>query len=129
MLTKILFTIAVIGGVLIFFSWKRQSSGPLLPSARQARSSSPSGSLVRQLAVGVVITMVLGSALFFYWEWQTDSEVVIVRVIDTRSGNVGEYRAYQGEIGERSFKTLDGRHVSLAETERMETAAVVDRKK
>ena len=73
------------------------------------------------MAMVVIAIMIIGSALFFYWEWQQKSEVMIVKVIDTRTGKGNEYRAYKGEVGDRFFTTLDGRQVSLAETERMES--------
>ena len=65
--------------------------------------------------------MVLGGGYFIYAEWRSGSQVMVVSVIDTRSGRVEKYRAYQKNIADRALMTVDGRRISLAETERMET--------
>lgn len=121
MLTKLLFTVAVVIGILFFFGWKRESAGRSSFHTSSGHSSLPPRLLAKWLAMALIVVMAVGSALFFYLEWRADSEVILVRVIDARSGSISRYNAYRGDIGERSFSTLDGRHVTLAETERMET--------
>jgi len=48
--------------------------------------------------------------------------VVFLVKFRQRSGRVSEYEVYRGRLGERSFETVDGRQVRLAETERLEVA-------
>ena len=58
--------------------------------------------------------------LFLYHQWQDNYQIVQVHVIDTRSGKEVTYEAYKGDIEARSFLTVTGRQVNLAEVERME---------
>ena len=71
--------------------------------------------------------MVAGAAFYLYLDWRGASEIVQVRVIDAGTGKSSEYEVYRGEIEDRSFRTIDGRRVILAETERMETSVIGSR--
>jgi hypothetical protein len=68
----------------------------------------------------LAIVMILGSGLFLYLQWQDQYRVVTVQVIDSLSGNRTEYRARRMDVRERGFMTLDGREVTVADTERIE---------
>jgi len=123
MLTKVLFTIAVVLAV-VFFSRLRRRPGLDAPTAYKSDATSgTSYGLMRWLASAVVILMVAGAAFYLYLDWRGASEIVLVRVIDAGTGKFSEYEVYRGEIEDRSFRTIDGRRVVLAETERMETSA------
>ena len=128
MLTKVLFTIAVVLAV-IFFSRLRRRPGLDAPTAYQPDATSGvfSYGLMRWLASVVVVLMVVGAAFYLYLDWRGASEIVRVRVIDAGTGKSSEYEVYRGEIEDRSFRTVDGRRVILAETERMETSAIGSR--
>lgn len=128
MLTKVLFTIAVVLAV-VFFSRLRRRPGLDAPTANppDAASGASSYGLMRWLASAVVILMVAGAAFYLYLDWRGASEIVRVRVIDAGTGKSSEYEVYRGEIEDRSFRTVDGRRVILAETERMETSAIGSR--
>jgi hypothetical protein len=120
MVGKILFTAAVIAAVILMVRLRgRRTSAPVAVGS----PAGPPRVLIRWLATGVVAVMVAAAALFVYLDWRAAREIVQVRVVDARSGNVSTYQAYRGEIEERSFRALDGRRITLAETERMETAA------
>jgi hypothetical protein len=43
-----------------------------------------------------------------------------IRVINTSTGEIGSYRAYQSMIRGRSFVTLDGRTITVSNAERVE---------
>jgi hypothetical protein len=68
----------------------------------------------------LAVLMILGSGLFLYMQWQDQYRVVTVQVIDSLSGNQTEFRARRMDVGERGFMTLDGREVTVADTERIE---------
>ena len=117
MLTKILFTIVVIAlVVLISKSGQRQKAVMSGASAAQP----PTRRWIKVLAISVISLMIAASAMFIYLEWRSASEVLVVQVIDTRSGRTSEYRVARGKLEDRAFQTSDGRYVRLAETERME---------
>ena len=117
MLTKILFTIAVIA-VVILISKAGRRPKTVIATTSAAR---PSGRRwIKVAAISVISLMIVASAMFIYLEWRSASEVLVVQVIDTRSGRTTEYRVTRGKLEDRAFQTSDGRYVRLAETERME---------
>lgn len=120
MLTKLLFTVAVIAVVLLFARSGQQRRPAIQGSTAPAAAGKP---WVKLLAISVVSLMLLSSVVYVYLEWQSANEVLLVQVIDTRSGRTTEYRVARGKLEDRSFQTKDGRHVRLAETERMEIGA------
>lgn len=75
---------------------------------------------IRVAAVAVVVLMILGTGLFLFLQWRDANEIVEVRVIDSGSGRSVTYEAYLGDVEGRSFRTVDGRVITLAEVERME---------
>ncbi len=122
MLTKIIFTLAVIAVVfaLVRFRNRREqviANNPEPKLINSLASRIPMG----WIATSVLVLMVLGTALFLFLTWRDANEVIQVSVIDARSGKQSSYLAYQSDIDDRSFRTTDGRRVVLAETERMET--------
>lgn len=114
MLTKILFTLAVIAAVVMLVRLRARAA-----PAQTVPDESAQG--FRWLALVAVGLMVIGSAFFIWQTWRDASEVMVLRVVDTRSGHVTEYQAYRSDVDGRSFRTVDGRHITLAETERLET--------
>jgi len=119
MLLKILLTAAVILGAVLILRKRayrvQQSAVPTMPQPKAPQSRLP-----HYAAYGLVSIMLAAALCFVYLEWEDSYQVVTVRVIDTRSGNIVNYEAYRGDVAERSLLTLDGRMVSLAEVERME---------
>lgn len=123
MISKLLLTAAVIAGFLLYLrfsgSGNEQDGGETEKPARPPREESTAQGL-RIVVIILVVFMILGSAAYLYFEWQDRYRVVSVRVVDTRSGQSVSYEARRGDIGERSFVTLDGLRVTPAATERVE---------
>ncbi|MCS4504491.1 hypothetical protein KBTX_01862 [wastewater metagenome] len=93
----------------------RRDSSPRR-AGRSWRRPSP-----RTLAGYALVAVLLAGVSGMAWmEWQQAHEVVHVRVVDTRTGGITEYRVYRKDIGGRSFHTVDGRFVSLSDADRME---------
>jgi hypothetical protein len=124
MIGKILFTLGVI--LIVFLIWRTRNPG------RPQRDLSPRvinpprerRQAMRVLAIAAAGLMVLASGLFLYDYWRDNNEIIVIRVIDAGSGKVTEYRARRGEVRDREFVSADGRHVVLAETERLETSTL-----
>jgi hypothetical protein len=116
MFGKILLTAAVIAAAVLVLRLRSRRGVP----ATVSPAGRGPGGLMGWLAVGVIALMLVGAALMFYLEWRADDEIVDVRVIDAGSGQVSSYRVRRGDVDERSFVTVDGRRVVLAETERLE---------
>ena len=123
MLTKILFTLAVVVGVLAWFRWRRQGRVLALPASPRPASKASTRPVVKWLAIAVAGLSIAGAALWLVHAWRDAAEVITVQVFDARSGAMNEYQAYRSDLDleERSFRTGDGRRVTLAETERIET--------
>ena len=117
MLTKILFTALVVLACYLFIRYQRQrrlkvAAAPIRPQIK----STP----MRDLALGLCLFSVVASSAFVGYRWWDDQRVLDVRVINATSGAVSEYQAYKGDVEGRSFITIDGRQISIADSERME---------
>lgn len=124
MLTKILFTLAVVGLVVALVRFRRQRALQMRMPPRIVPSVSSQRLPIGWLATGVVVLMLAAAAVLLYDHWRDGNEVIHVRVVDAGSGHAVEYRAYRGDIDDREFVTVDGVRVRLAETERLETSSV-----
>ncbi|WP_456373723.1 hypothetical protein [Thiolapillus sp.] len=116
MLTKIVFTLAVIGIVIFLTRFRGRPARRPSPVARQEHRSP----WTKGLVLAVVSIMTAGSALGLWLYWRDAHQVMQIWVVDSRSGHRSEYQAYRGSLDGRGFETVDGRRVHLAETERME---------
>jgi hypothetical protein len=127
MFLKLLLTLLVIAGALL--TLRMRSQRRLNQYAPEPRVLKAPGGGVRSnrmpqlLAAGAVLLMLIGAGLYLYHQWRDAYQIVSVHVIDTRSGQSSQYQAYKGDIEGRKFTTIDGRVVTLAEVERMETGA------
>lgn len=118
MLTKILFTIAVIIVVLLVYQARFR---PVSQAVRKAKSDSffaqkPSKWVVYTVA-GI---LALASGVVYFFKWQSDNAVVTIRVISAQQEQPFIYKARQKDFKGRTFTTLDGRVVKLGDSERIE---------
>ncbi len=113
MVTKILFTLAVIGLVI----WMVRHR-PVPDTGRAPRQHD--GRLMKRIALTVLAVMVGGALLVGYSRWRYDHQVLEVHVIDSATGRVTRYRVPRNRFGDHGFETVDGRRVTLAETDRLE---------
>jgi hypothetical protein len=126
MLTKILLTATV-----ILLAWlvvrKRWRTGDgdgdrariAAPAqASQAAALMPSGA-VKLAAYGLVLLMLAGTGFYLFQGWTASREVVQLEVVNVYNGQVERYQALRGQIEQRSFVTLDGRRIQIAEMERL----------
>ena len=118
MITKLLFTALVIASTLF---WIRHRG-----AARPRRSRRPETPASRspwywRLAPAGALIAVMGVSAFIFWlEWRAEHQIFTVRVIGTHNGEVRQYAVYRDAVNGRSFRTIDGRLVTLADVERME---------
>lgn len=120
MISKILLTLAVIGVALFMLQLRRRP----VEAVNVRKKELFFQKWFRVLSVVVISLMVLAAGVFIYIEWHQAREVMQVQVIDNRTGNYKEYKVLRSNLHERSFQTLDGRIVTLAETDRMEVVTV-----
>jgi len=116
MITKILFTIAIIGGVMLFTRYSSQRRAVQRGTGPTVSVRNP----VRIAAYVVIALIVAASALWLVQEWRDAQEVLTVRVVNSETGQEVVYDAFRSDIENRSFRTVDGRRVILADVERLE---------
>ena len=119
MLSKILFTLVVIIGVVIFFRNKQAQSpaktgGKTAAVVEESKSVSP-----RIVAYGLLGALVGVSILLFALNWRSENRIVTIRVISD-GATAANYQARYKSINGRSFVTLDGARVTLGESDRIE---------
>jgi hypothetical protein len=120
MITKLLLTIGVIlvAWLVLRNRQKRMSAPP--PAPRLQVAARDGVNPWKWAGYLLVVVMILGSGLFLYAEWQDRYRVVTVGVVNTQTGERIEYQARRMDVEDRRFVTLDGREVSVADTERIE---------
>ncbi len=121
MLTKVLFTLAVIIIVAVVFRYKGEKSAASAPrrtASRPAQRGVQSRTVIYAL-LGLILAI---SVLLFVLHWQDQHEIVNIEVTDG-GGNTISYQAYKKSIEGRHFTTLDGRRVTLGDNDRVEMTA------
>lgn len=120
MLTKILL---ILGVIVIVVLAARNRDRPIPESTSTSSVRKPASSPARITAwvlIGVIIAITLGySAL----QWRDSTEVVTVKVVNSNTGKSVSYQVSRDQVGDRRFRTVDGRTIVLAEVERIEVGS------
>jgi hypothetical protein len=115
MLTKVFFTLAVIIVVALVFRTKQAAQ-----TAPAPKQSSDQGSLsTRIVAYFILGALVVISITVFVVDYRSDNQIIDIRVI-AEDGIGTMYQARQKSIKGRRFVTLDGKQVTLGESDRIE---------
>ena len=116
MLTKILFTLAVIIAVALIFRVKSPTARPAEPSGEDQPAGGVSARFVAYTLLGLVIAT---SALVFVLHWNEQHRIMNIQVTDSQGQSL-TYQAYKKSIDGRRFMTLDGIAVTLGADDRIE---------
>lgn len=119
MFGKLLLTIAVILGAYLFIRVRMQRDRECPPPDQRDSEPLLSGPALRNFSYGLLAVMLLGSAIYLFLGWSSDRDLVRVQVINANTGAITDYQARRGDVKGRSFRTIDGRRVTLADVERM----------
>ena len=121
MLTKILFTAAVILIVALVYKGRtaKRVKKPIVNSNVQEKSV-PTTALV-YIIVGLIVA---ASGFFYLLHWQEEHQVLSIKVINGASGKSVNYKAMRMNMNGRRFETLDGRTVTLGDSDRIEILKV-----
>jgi multisubunit Na+/H+ antiporter MnhB subunit len=117
MLTKILFTIFVIIVVALVFRVKTMRERPQAAKPADSAARGISAKVIAYTLVGLVVAL---SGLIYLLHWQDQHTIVNIQVVDGGSGKTATYQAYKKSIEGREFVTLDGRKVTLGNSDRVE---------
>ena len=85
--------------------------GPLFPEISKR---------VHTTLYAVAAALVLSAGWIIYDGWKEDQREVRIRVVNVESGKSIIYKARVADVHSRTFRTLDGLDVNLADVERME---------
>ncbi len=119
MLTKILFTLAVITGCFWYVSAKRSHRRqPTLIVV--SKEDLHKRKMLRRSVYLFMGFMVLAASAMIYIEIVDNYKVVTVHVVNTQTGSRLSYQARRDDIDSSSFTTLEGRTVYVANIERIE---------
>ena len=121
MIKQLLITLAVATIVIVVARMKRARGEARTSAATPAASPEPS-SRTTSMVVGYSLAaiMILATAGISWMRYQDANAIVQVEVVDTRSGDRTIYQVRRKNLGEREFRTVDGRVVSLGASDRME---------
>ena len=122
MLGKFLVTVAVIYIAYLVVRSRYQGSVPQEHAeTRLANRVEPllSRGGIKAAAYAVVLLMLVGSGFYLFQSWDRRHQVVEVQVVNPYNGDVQRYEARRGDIEGRTFRTLDGRLIRIAEMERL----------
>ena len=127
-------TLLTIGIILLAIVWLRnmrrarlqeeQASGPNGgPSAGRNSASTPRRSRLNdyRFAAWLFLALMIGTGSYLYYlRWQEDNAVVTVILHRDGSNEPVTYQVLRNQLGNRAFTTIDGVHVTVAASERME---------
>lgn len=74
----------------------------------------------RTTALTLLLIMITTVSWYIYHNWNETHAVVEVRVIHVQTQHTTVYQAQRHKVQGRSFYTMDGRLITLADVERME---------
>ena len=116
MLTKIIFTLAVIVIVALIF---RTKTGPTRLRHTIDTDKDSGGVSARFVAYTVLSLVIATSALVFVLHWNEQHRIMNIQVTDSQGQSV-TYQAYKKSIDGRRFTTLDNVAVTLGADDRIE---------
>ncbi len=116
MITKFLLTALIIIAAVMYLRHRSTQGG----ASVRPQPPAPPAWYWRLLPAGLLLAALLVSAGMFWVQWQDEHRIYVARVIDTRTGEVSTYSVYRDAVHGRSFETIDGRSITLADVERLE---------
>lgn len=123
MIKQLLITLAVAAVVIVIARMKRgrsesRAAGGKPSAPPESEPSRRTTSMVVGYSLAAI--MILATAGVSWMRYQDANSIVRVEVVDTRSGERTVYQVRRKNLGEREFRTVDGRVVSLGASDRME---------
>ena len=120
MLGKIVLTAAVILIAVLFIRQQRLNEANADKSPRKD-AEKDSGTSDLRFAAYAFLAMMLGLGAFVYYQsWRDDHTILTINLY--RDGNSApiSYEVYKYQLASRSFVTLEGVQITVADNERME---------
>lgn len=120
MIRQLLITLAVAVIVILIARMKRGRAESRSSSGQTDAPREPSRpSTTMLVGYALAALTILATAGVSWMRYQEANEIVQVEVVDARSGTRTIYQVRRKELGDRAFRTVDGRVVSLGASDRM----------
>jgi heme/copper-type cytochrome/quinol oxidase subunit 2 len=121
MAKQMLITLAVAAIVIVIARMKRaRTKARAAPQEHTTPIQSSSRRTSMIVGYSLAAIMILATAGISWTRYQEANSIVQVEVLDARSGERTIYQVRRKNLGEREFRTVDGRVVSLGASDRME---------
>jgi len=137
MLTKILITLLIIVGAVIFLRHKKSLNQPQLSrvtpkaitiDAEPDSTTKPSiiQANIKLIAFGVLSLTLLTGTVMVFLNWQDDHRLYEIKIVNPQTGNTDIFQAYKKDLQGRSFTTITGQQIKVSELERLEFLELED---
>jgi len=132
MLTKILITLLIIVGAVIFLRHKKSLNQQPLNSVTpkvitiDAEPANIIQSNIKLIAFAVLSLTLLTGTVMMFLNWQDDHRLYEIKVVNPQSGNIDIFEAYKKDLQGRSFTTITGQRIKVSEWERLEFQELED---
>ncbi len=122
MIKKLLLTLLVCAGVYLVIRFRQRRARLMFDG--EIYDACPSDNRCRNAGLFLGALMLIAFAAYVLYAWWAIKPIVSVRVINPETGKEVVYLAYEDDVAERSFETLDGRRVQLGSIEHIEVKPV-----
>jgi len=131
MLTKILITLLIIVGAVIFLRHKKSlnqqqlnSAAPRVITVEAEPDNITKSNLIeaniKLIAFAVLSLTLLTGTVMLFLNWQDDHRLYEIKIVNPQSGNTDIFQAYKKDLRGRSFTTITGQQIKVSELERLE---------
>ena len=118
MVKQLVITLLVAAIVVVIARMKRNRKSRPAPEAGSNGRRSPS--TTEWFGYSLAAVMIVTAAVITWVGYKERNEIIDVVVIDARTGERTIYEVRRKALGDREFRTVDGRIVSLGASDRME---------
>lgn len=132
MLTKILITLLIIVGTVVFIRYKKsleqspQRGKTTHTITIQPEAEKSTDANIKVIAIAVLsLTLLTGTAMLFL-NWQDEHRLYDIKIVNPQSGNTDTYQAYKKDLHGRTFITITGQQITVSDLERLEFQEVDD---
>ena len=134
MIGKILLTLAVMALAYLMARLNPKAKGDKSKSAppkitADYQKKSPDSKMHDDLRIACYFFLffmaIVGGALYYY-RWLDDHQLITVRLYSADQVGQASYAVYKYQLADRSFTTVDGRVITVADSDRMEIIGLND---
>ncbi len=125
MLTKILITLLIIVGAVVFLRHQKTlkqntfDDGNTRTITYQPEPST-SHSTMKWIAFGVLSLTLLTGSIMLFLNWQDEHRLFEIKIVNPQTGGTDTYQAYKKDLRGRTFTTITGQQITVSELERLE---------